>query len=46
VDAATLEFKLGQLLANPERLRAMSEAAHRSGRPHAAQDVIALVSRT
>jgi len=44
-DAATLEFKLVQLLANPGRLRTMSEAAHRTGRPHAAQDVIALVSR-
>jgi processive 1,2-diacylglycerol beta-glucosyltransferase len=43
-DAATLEFKLGQLLADPARLRAMSEAAHRIGRPHAAQDVIALLS--
>ncbi len=43
-DAATLEYKLGQLLANPARLRAMSEAAHRIGRPHAAQDVIALLS--
>jgi processive 1,2-diacylglycerol beta-glucosyltransferase len=43
-DAATLEYKLGQLLANPARLRAMSEAAHRIGRPHAAQDVIALIS--
>jgi processive 1,2-diacylglycerol beta-glucosyltransferase len=44
-DAATLEFKLGQLLADPARLRAMSEAAHRTGRPHAARDVIALISR-
>lgn len=44
-DAATLEFKLGRLLADPARLRAMSEAAHRTGRPHAAQDVIALCSR-
>jgi processive 1,2-diacylglycerol beta-glucosyltransferase len=44
-DAATLEFKLGQLLADPARLRAMSEAAHRTGRPHAAEDVIALISR-
>jgi processive 1,2-diacylglycerol beta-glucosyltransferase len=43
-DAATLEYKLGQLLADPARLRAMSEAAHRIGRPHAAQDVIALIS--
>jgi processive 1,2-diacylglycerol beta-glucosyltransferase len=42
-DAATLEFKLGQLLANPARLRAMSEAAHRTGRPRAAQDVLALL---
>jgi processive 1,2-diacylglycerol beta-glucosyltransferase len=45
VDAATLEFKLGQLLADPSRLRAMGEAAHRTGRPHAARDVIALISR-
>jgi processive 1,2-diacylglycerol beta-glucosyltransferase len=44
-DAATLEFKLAQLLANPARLRAMSEAAHRTARPHAARDVIALLSR-
>jgi len=44
-DAATLEFKLAQLLADPARLRAMGKAAHRTGRPHAAQDVIALVSR-
>jgi UDP-N-acetylglucosamine:LPS N-acetylglucosamine transferase len=33
-------------IANPERLRAMSESAHRIARPHAAQDVIALVTRT
>jgi processive 1,2-diacylglycerol beta-glucosyltransferase len=45
VDAATLEFKLGQLLADPARLRAMGEAAHRTGRPHAARDVVALISR-
>jgi processive 1,2-diacylglycerol beta-glucosyltransferase len=44
VDGATLEFKLGRLLAEPARLRAMSEAAHRTGRPHAARDVIALIS--
>jgi processive 1,2-diacylglycerol beta-glucosyltransferase len=43
-DGATLEYKLGQLLANPARLRAMSEAAHKIARPHAAQDVIALIS--
>jgi processive 1,2-diacylglycerol beta-glucosyltransferase len=43
-DAATLEYKLGLLLADPARLRSMSEAAHRIGRPHAAQDVIALIS--
>lgn len=44
-DTATLEFKLGQLLADPGKLRAMGEAAHRTGRPHAARDVIALCSR-
>jgi processive 1,2-diacylglycerol beta-glucosyltransferase len=44
VDSATLEFKFGRLLADPARLRAMSEAAHRTGRPHAARDVIALLS--
>jgi processive 1,2-diacylglycerol beta-glucosyltransferase len=43
-DAATLEYKLGLLLADPARLRSMGEAAHRIGRPHAAQDVIALIS--
>jgi processive 1,2-diacylglycerol beta-glucosyltransferase len=44
VDAATLEFKLARLLAEPARLRAMSEAAHRIARPHAASEVLALVS--
>jgi processive 1,2-diacylglycerol beta-glucosyltransferase len=44
VDAATLEFKLAALLAEPRRLRAMSEAAHRIARPHAAADVVALIS--
>ena len=33
VDGATLEFKLARLLAEPARLRAMSEAAHRIGTP-------------
>ena len=44
VDPATLEFKLARLLAEPARLRAMSEAAHRIARPHAASEVLALVS--
>lgn len=44
VDGATLAFKLGRLLAQPERLRAMSEAAHRIGTPRAARDVLALIS--
>jgi processive 1,2-diacylglycerol beta-glucosyltransferase len=44
VDGATLEFKLAQLLANPERLRAMSAAAHKIGTPHAARDVVRLIS--
>ena len=44
VDTATLEFKFARLLADPARLRAMSEAAHRISRPHAARDVVALLS--
>jgi processive 1,2-diacylglycerol beta-glucosyltransferase len=44
VDAATLEFKFGRLLADPGRLRAMGEAAHRIGRPDAAREVLALIS--
>jgi processive 1,2-diacylglycerol beta-glucosyltransferase len=43
-DAATLEFKVARLLADPGRLRAMSEAAHRIARPDAAARVLALVS--
>lgn len=46
IDGATLEFKLSRLLAEPARLRAMSEAAARIGRPHAARDVIALIARS
>src|SRR5688572_8260536 len=38
IDAATLEFKLAQLLDAPPRLRAMGEAAHRIARPDAARD--------
>jgi processive 1,2-diacylglycerol beta-glucosyltransferase len=44
VDAATLEFKLARLLAEPARLRAMAEAASRIARPQAAADVLALIS--
>jgi len=44
VDPATLEFKFGRLLGDSQRLRAMGEAAHRIGRPHAAREVIALLS--
>jgi processive 1,2-diacylglycerol beta-glucosyltransferase len=44
VDGATLSFKLGRLLAQPQRLHAMSEAAHRIGTPRAARDVLALIS--
>jgi processive 1,2-diacylglycerol beta-glucosyltransferase len=43
VDGATLAFKLGRLLAQPERLRAMGEAAHRTATPQAARDVLALL---
>jgi processive 1,2-diacylglycerol beta-glucosyltransferase len=44
VDGATLMFKVGQLLADPSRLAAMSAAAARIGRPHAAAEVVALIS--
>jgi processive 1,2-diacylglycerol beta-glucosyltransferase len=44
VDGATLEFKLAALLAEPRRLAAMGEAAHRIGKPDAARDVLALIS--
>ena len=44
VDAATLEFKLRQLLADRSRLAAMSAAAKRIARPQAAADVVALIS--
>jgi processive 1,2-diacylglycerol beta-glucosyltransferase len=44
VDGATLMFKVGRLLADPSRLAAMSAAAARIGRPHAAAEVVALLS--
>jgi len=44
VDAATLEFKLERLLADRPRLAAMSAAAGRVARPHAAAEVVALMS--
>jgi processive 1,2-diacylglycerol beta-glucosyltransferase len=44
MDGATLAFKLERLLAQPQRLRAMSEAAHGIGTPGAAADVLALIS--
>jgi len=44
VDPATLEFKFGRLLGDPQRLRAMGEAARRIGRPNAAAEVLALIS--
>lgn len=44
VDAATFEFKLARLLAEPARLAAMSAAAHRIARPDAAAAVVALLS--
>lgn len=45
VDGATLAFKLSRLRAEPARLAAMGEAAHRIGTPRAAEDVIGLLSR-
>jgi len=44
IDGATLAYKLGRLVADRGRLAAMSEAAHRIATPHAARDVIALLS--
>jgi processive 1,2-diacylglycerol beta-glucosyltransferase len=44
VDAATLEYKLAGLLADPHRLRAMAAAAGAIARPRAAADVVALIS--
>jgi processive 1,2-diacylglycerol beta-glucosyltransferase len=44
IDGASLAYKLGRLVADPARLAAMSEAAHRIATPHAARDVIALLS--
>ena len=44
MDGATLAYKLSRLVADPARLAAMSEAAHRIATPHAARDVIALLS--
>ncbi|MBC8025648.1 MAG: glycosyltransferase [Steroidobacteraceae bacterium] len=46
VDAATLSFKLRKLLEEPERLAAMSAASLRIRTPHAARDVVALLSVT
>jgi processive 1,2-diacylglycerol beta-glucosyltransferase len=44
VDAATLQFKLARLLAEPTRLKAMAEAARKIARPDAASAVVALIS--
>ncbi len=44
VDAATLAFKLRKLLHEPERLAGMSAASQNLGTPHAARDVVALLS--
>jgi processive 1,2-diacylglycerol beta-glucosyltransferase len=44
VDAATLSFKLRKLLGEAGKLAAMSAAAARIGAPHAARDVVALLS--
>jgi processive 1,2-diacylglycerol beta-glucosyltransferase len=44
VDGATLAFKLSRLRAEPARLAAMGEAAHKIATPHAAREVVALLS--
>jgi processive 1,2-diacylglycerol beta-glucosyltransferase len=43
VDAATLEFKLGRLLADRPRLAEMAAAARRISRPQAAAEVVSLI---
>jgi len=43
IDGATLEFKLARLLAEPGRLAAMGEAAHRIATPDAARTVLRLI---
>jgi processive 1,2-diacylglycerol beta-glucosyltransferase len=44
VDGATLAFKLSRLVSDPRRLAALGEAAHKTGTPHAAREVVALIS--
>jgi processive 1,2-diacylglycerol beta-glucosyltransferase len=46
VDGATLTFKLRRLLADRPKLAAMSAAAARIARPQAADEVVALISRS
>lgn len=42
-DAAALDFRVRQLLAEPQRLAAMRAAAQAIGKPHAARDVLRVV---
>lgn len=39
-DVTVLDYKLNQLLADPERLERMREASRRMGRPHAAETIV------
>lgn len=42
-DAAAVEYRVGELLADPLRRAAMADAARRTGRPHAARAVLDVV---
>ncbi len=44
IDASALEWRIGELIAFPERLGAMAARAGALGRPHAARDVVGIVA--
>jgi processive 1,2-diacylglycerol beta-glucosyltransferase len=43
VDAVGMEFRVGELLASPEKLERMRERARALARPHAAREVLRVV---
>jgi processive 1,2-diacylglycerol beta-glucosyltransferase len=45
IDASALEWRVGQLIASPERLAAMAARARALGHPHAARDVVRIVAK-
>ena len=44
IDASALEWRVRQLVAEPERLAAMAARARSQGHPHAARDVVRIVA--